>query len=121
MKPGLLTFLMRPIPKWLMISLGGGLLITVFLLLLTADMFIDTIVVGYGQLGAITKMLLWPVSAVLHLVGPGPNLGPPESHMHEWTPVQDVAVAVGIGLSWTFYSSLVFLIAWLRHWRISNR
>ena len=112
---------MRPILKWIIISLGGGLLITVFLLRLTADMFIDTIVVGYGQLGAITKMLLWPVSAVLYLVGPGPNLGPPEKHMHKWTPFQNVAVAVGIGLSWTFYSSLVFLIGWLRHRRISNR
>ena len=112
---------MRPTTKWISVSLGGGLLITVGLLLLSADMFIDIIVVGYGQLGAITKMLLWPVSAVLYLVGPGPNLGPPEKHMHEWTPVQDVAVAVGIGLSWTFYSSLVFLIAWLRYRRMGNR
>jgi len=83
---------------------------SVALLLLKADLFIEIIVVGYGKLGAISKMLLWPVSAVLHLVGPGPNLGPPEKHMHEWTLVQDVAVAVDIGLSWVFYSSLVFLI-----------
>jgi hypothetical protein len=101
----------------MMISVGGGLLITVALLLLKTDLFIDIIVVGYGQLGAITKMTLWPVSAVLHLVGPGPNLGPPEKHMHEWTPVQDVAVAVEIGLSWTFYSSVVFLIVWIRQRR----
>ena len=120
-KTRIVNILMRPIPKWLMISLGGGLLITVTLLLLRADVFIDIIVVGYGQLGAITKMLLWPVSAVLYLVGPGPNLGPPEKHMHEWTPVHEIAVAVGIGLSWTFYSSLVFFIAWLRHRRMGNR
>ena len=111
MKPGLLTFLMRPIPKWLMISLGGGLLITVFLLLLTADMFIDTIVVGYGQLGAITKMLFWPVAAVLYLVGPGPNIGPPEMHGHEGTPVHILAIALGIGLSLVFYVCLLFYIS----------
>src|SRR5882724_2811412 len=113
--------LMRPITKWMMISFGGGLLITVVLLLLKADMFIDTIVIGYGHLGAITKMLFWPVAALLYLVGPGPTLGPPENHMHEWTPVHEIAVAVGIGLSWTFYSSLVFLIAWVRHRRMGNR
>src|SRR5690349_2640629 len=113
---------MRPLPKWIMISGGGGLLITVGLLLLKADVFIDIIVVGYGQLGAIAKTFLWPVSAVLYLVGPGPNLGPPEKHMHEWTPVQDVAVAVGIGLSWTFYSSLAFLVVLSRlRWKWRER
>jgi hypothetical protein len=117
----LVNALMRPIRKWMMISVGGGFLITVALLLLKTDLFIDIIVVGYGQLGAITKRLFWPVSAVLYLVGPGPTLGPPEKHMHEWTPVHDIAVAVGIGLSWTFYSGLVFLIVWLRQRRFSNR
>src|SRR5258706_4851570 len=107
---------MRPLTKWILISLAGGLLITVALLFLRDDVFsdiIDLIGAGYGQLGRILKILLWPVSALLYLVGPGPSLGPPEKHMHEWTPVHDIAVAVGIGLSWTFYSSLVFLIVWL--------
>jgi len=99
---------MRPILKWMIISLGGGLLITVALLLLREDLYIDIIGVGYDQLGAITKVLLWPVAGVLYLVGPGPNLGPSEMHMHEWTPVHEIAVAVGIGLSWTFYSSLSY-------------
>ncbi len=45
---------MRPILKWMIISLGGGLLITVALLLLREDLYIDIIGVGYDQLGAIT-------------------------------------------------------------------
>src|SRR5437667_5336074 len=85
------SLLMRPITKWILISLGGGLLITVALLLLSADLFIEIIVLGIGHLGAVARMLLWPVSAALYLVGPGPNLGPPEKHMHEWTPVHDIA------------------------------
>jgi len=108
---------MRLLTKWLMISLGGSLLITVTLLLLRGDVFsdiIDNIVLGDGQLGAIVKTIFWPVSTVLYLVGPGPLLGPPEKHRYEWTPVHDIALAVGIGLSWTFYSSLVFLVAWRR-------
>src|SRR2546427_7100036 len=121
MKPDILNIFKRPILKWMIISLGGGLLITVALLLLREDLYIDIIGVGYGHLGAITKMLFWPVAALLYLVGPGPTLGPPENHMHEWTPVHEIEVAVGIGLSWTFYSSLVFLIAWVRHRRMGNR
>lgn len=116
-----MNILNRQIVKWIVISLGGGFLITVALLILRADVFINIIVVGYGQLGAIPKMLLWPVSAILYLAGPGPNLGPPEKHMHEWTPVHDIAVAVGIGLTWSFYSGLLFLIAWLRCRRNSVR
>jgi hypothetical protein len=38
--------------------------------------------------------------------------------MHGGTPVQILAAFIGIGLSWTFYSSVVFFILWLRRkWR----
>jgi hypothetical protein len=36
-------------------------------------------------------------------------------------PVQDFAVVIGIGLSWIFYSSVVFLIIWIHHKRRALR
>jgi hypothetical protein len=49
-----------------------------------------------------TRVLLWPVSVLLALGGPGPKLGTG----YEWTSVHDVAVAVGVGLSWLFWVSV---------------
>ena len=62
-----------------------------------------------GLLAAVVKVILWPVSVCLHLVGPGPNIGTAEKPLHEWTPVEDFAVVVGIDLSWALYSSIAFL------------
>jgi membrane associated rhomboid family serine protease len=62
----------------------------------------------------ITNVLLWPVAACVYLVGPGPNIGPPEKHMHEGTPVHVLAAMVGYLLSWIFYSILVFFFVWSR-------
>jgi hypothetical protein len=49
-----------------------------------------------------THVLLWPVSVLLALVAPGPKLGTG----YEWTPVHDIAMAVGVGLSWLFWVSV---------------
>jgi hypothetical protein len=65
-----------------------------------------------GPLVAIANVALWPIHLCLYLVGPGPNIGSAEKPLREWTPVQDFAVVVGIGLSWAFYSSIAFLSIW---------
>jgi len=65
----------------------------------------------------VAKVVLWPIAVCLYLSGPGPNIGSAGKYLHEWTPVQDFAVAAGIGLSWLFYSSIVFLLIWLQQKR----
>ena len=96
--------------KWFLISVGGGFLTSVGLLLLTKD----PVILLLPAPGTIPKLLLWPVAAMVHLAGPGPSIGPPERHMHEWTPVHDIAVAVGLGLTLSFYSSILFIVLWVR-------
>ncbi len=110
--------LMRLMKKWMVISLGGGALVTVaatVALFLSADVFKNVVVDVAGPLEAVMKIVFWPVTAILHLAGPGPNVGAPQRILHEGTPVQYLAVAAGIGLSWAFYSSLALFILWLRY------
>ena len=110
--------LMRLMKKWMMLSLGGGVLVTVavtVVLLLFADVLMKIVTDVPGPLEAVAKMVFWPVTATLHLVCPGPNIGVPQKNLNEWTPFQYFAAAAGIGLSWVFYSSLAFLIFWLRY------
>jgi hypothetical protein len=100
--------------RWLLVSAGGAVLITAVLLF--ADMPVG---IGLGvdipsSLVTTAKVVLWPIAVCLYLTGPGPSIGPAQRHLHEWTPVQDFAVVAGIGLSWAFYSSIVFLVIWLR-------
>ncbi len=93
---------MRLIWKWLLVSVGGGILLSVGVI------FLDPLAFNLPRpVAAVAKIVLWPVTICLHLSGPGPNIGPTQKHWHEWTPVQDLAVATGVGLSWIFYSSLV--------------
>ena len=81
---------------WLTIGLGGGVLLTACILWFDPEPLI------FLQDRMTTRVLLWPVSALLALVGPGPKLGT----RYEWTPVHDIAVAVGLGLSWQFWVSV---------------
>jgi len=111
---------MRFKTKWLLVSVVGGVLIAVVLFVLV-DSSIDAVVGVPGPLRVVANVVLWPVTACLYLSGPGPNIGSPEKHWHEWTPVQDFAVVTGIGLSWVFYSSVVFLIIWLQDRRRASR
>jgi hypothetical protein len=104
--------------RWLLVSLGGALLIGVLLLVVS----IDTPLLGVGVdvpgwAVTVGKVVMWPIAVSLYLSGPGPNIGPEEKHLHEWTPVQDFAVVAGISLSWAFYSSIVFVLIWLRQKR----
>ena len=110
--------LMRLMKKWMMLSLGGGVLVTVavaVVLLLFADVLMKIVTDAPGPVEAVAKMVFWPLTATLHLVGPGPNTGVPRKNLDEWTPFQYFAAAAGVGLSWAFYSSLAFLIVWRRY------
>ena len=99
--------------KWLLVSVVCGVLIAVALFF--SDTLFDAVADVPGPLGDVAHVVLWPVAVCVYLSGPGPNIGTPEKPLHEWTPVQDFAVVIGIGLSWVFYSSVVFLIIWIRH------
>jgi hypothetical protein len=109
---------MRLMKKWMILSFGGGALVTVAItvvLVVFADVLMKIAVDIPGPLEAVAKMVFWPATAILHLVGPGPNMGVPQKNLDEWKPIQYFAVAAGAGVSWAFYSSLVFLIFWLRY------
>ena len=108
---------MRLKTKWLLVSVVGAVLIAAALLFVSVD---TPIGVGIGvprSLEAVAKVVLWPIAVCLYLTGPGPNMGSAGKHLHEWTPVQDFALVAGIGLSWAFYSSIVFLLIWFQHKR----
>jgi len=65
----------------------------------------------------IVEAVFWPIAACVYLSGRGAPIGPPEKHMYEGTLVQVIAALLGISFSWVFYSSLVFLIIWIRQYR----
>ena len=108
---------MRLKTRWLLVSLGGALLIAAVLLFVSVDTPIGVGIGVPGSVGAVAKIVLWPIAVCLYLSGPGPNIGSAEKHLHEWTPVQDFAVVAEIGLSWAFYSSAVFVLIWLQQKR----
>jgi hypothetical protein len=100
---------MRPMKKWIPISLGVGALLTVVLI----GVFVaasETIPHPPAALVDATNVAFWPVATLVNLSGPGPNIGTQEKPIHEVTPVQVFAIAIGITLTWIFYSSLVFLL-----------
>jgi hypothetical protein len=99
--------------KWLLISLGGGFLVTAALFVLP-DSFIAIADTPHPIADDVVQAVFWPVTVCVYLSGPGHDIGSPGKPMHEGTPVQTLAAFVGIGLSWTFYSSLVFFILRLR-------
>ena len=105
---------MRLMTKWLLVSIGGGFLVTAVLFVLPSSFLISPESKLHPIGEEIVQAVLWPVTVCVYLSGPGPAIGPPEKHMHEGTPVQILAAMIGIGLTWTFYSSLAFLILWLR-------
>jgi len=108
---------MRLKTRWLLVSAGGAVLIAAVLLFASIETPIGVGVDVPSSVGAVLKVVLWPIGVCLYWAGPGPNIGPVEKHLHEWTPVQDFAVVAGIGLSWAFYSSIVFLLIWFRRKR----
>lgn len=101
---------------WPLVSVGGAVLIPALLLFILPDTPLLSVKLP-SSLEAVGKIVLWPKAVCLYLVGPGPNIGFSESTIHEWTPVQDFAVAIGLGLSWAFYSSIGFLSIWFQRTR----
>jgi hypothetical protein len=109
---------MRLMKKWMILSFGGGVLVTgavTVVLVLFADVLMKIGTDAPGPPEAVAKMVFWPATATLNLVRPSPNIGVPQKNLDEWTLFQDFAVAAGFGLSWAFYSSAAFLIFWLRY------
>jgi hypothetical protein len=105
---------MRLIWKWLLVSLGGAVVITIALSTLP-DRLIDTPDNKASDLrDRVIEIVFWPIAVCVYLSGHGAPIGPPEKHLYEATPVQVIAAFLGIALSWFFYSSLVFLIIWVR-------
>jgi hypothetical protein len=101
---------MRLLTKWLLVSVGGGILATVALSTLP-DRWIDAPDdSAHPTADKVIATVFWPITLCVYLSGHGAPIGPPENHMYEATPVQVLAVFIGIGLSWVFYSSLVFLM-----------
>lgn len=63
------------------------------------------------------KIIPWPVPLCLYLSGPGPSVGPPEKHYHEGTPIQLIAVAIGLFFAFLFWSGGLCYRAWLETMR----
>lgn len=111
---------MRLVTKWWLTSIGGGVLITAGLFALPG-LFLAS-AEEHTVAGKVLEAVFWPVAVCVYLSGSGVPIGPPEKHMYEATPVQVIAAVLGIGLSWALYSSLGFLIFWLRHkWCADSR
>ena len=100
--------------QWLLVSACGAVLVTVLLFAFTDNWVGPDLP---APIASLVKIVLWPVTVLVSFTGSGPSIGPPEKHWHEGTPVQFLAVVTGIGLSWFFYSSLAFLVLWLRRAR----
>lgn len=112
---------MRLISKWLLVSVGGGVLATCILFALPDTLLVATDDKSHPIIDRVVEAVFWPTAVCVYLSGPGAPIGPPEKHMHEATPVQVIAAFAGIGFSWVFYSSLVFLIIWARKYRRRRR
>lgn len=102
---------MRLRRKWLAVPVGGGIVLTLGVATYPDALFVIDL---FDPVATVANVVLWPVHVCVYLSGPGPSIGPPEKQWHEWTPVQDFAVAAGIGLSWMFYSTLTFVTVRLR-------
>jgi hypothetical protein len=106
----------RLIWKWLLVSVGGGVVLTVVLSTLP-DRLVDALEdKPHPMVDKGVEVVFWPIALCVARSDHGVPIGPPEKHMYEGTPVQVIAAFVGIGLSWVFYSSLIFLL-WVRRRR----
>ena len=112
---------MRLIWKWLLVSVGGGVLVTCALFALPDTLLVSPANKPHPIVDRVVEAVFWPIAVCVYLSGPGVPIGPPEKHSYEATPVQFIAALAGIGFSWVFYSSLVFLIIWIRKYHLRRR
>src|SRR5215813_5877787 len=92
---------MRFMTKWATVAIGGSLLVAAGLLIFPAALDISV----PARFDPLVAVIFWPVLLCEHLVGAGPQLGPSGRQMMEGTPVHAFAAAVGVGVSWMFWSS----------------
>jgi hypothetical protein len=83
--------------KILLLSFLGGLLITIGLVAAG---------IAFDPPESWIKIVLWPVALLVKAAGDGPRLSSTPPQRYEWTAVHELAVAIGLGLSFTFYSAL---------------
>jgi len=86
------------------IAIALGVAITIVLCMMFLPMWEDP------PGSVIAKILLWPITAFMHLARPGPRIGPPEKNLHEGTPVHVLAFLLGCVSSSLFYSVIAFLL-----------
>lgn len=97
---------MRLRTRWLILSVGGGIVVTALL-----SIFPQLLDISFPPaVDLVSVPLLWPVVVCEHLVGPGPSMGSPGRHLHEGTPIHLLAAVVGVALSWMFWTSVAILV-----------
>jgi hypothetical protein len=106
---------MRLRTKWLLTSIGGGVLVAAGLLFVPDPFFLAEDDGAHPLIDKVLQAVFWPVPICVYVSGPGSAIGvDPQGKTHyEATPVQLIATLIGFGFSWTFYSSLSFFIVWL--------
>jgi hypothetical protein len=112
---------MRLIWKWLLVSVGGGIVVSVALSTLPDRLIDSPEYQPHPMVDKAVEVVFWPIAVCVYLSSHGAPVEPPEKHMYEATPIQVIAVFLGIGLSWVFYTSLVFLILLVQRHRWSRK
>jgi hypothetical protein len=106
---------MKSRTKWLVFSVAAGILATgAFSFVVALSRPVPSL------LDPVMRMVFWPVILSVHLSGQGPSIGPPERHFHEGTPIQLIAVAIGLFLTVIFWSGLVFVVVRVRRRRVAD-
>ena len=107
---------MRPLKKWLLISVGGGVLVAAGVLFSPDPFFLWDNYEEHALASKVLEGLFWPVPVCLYLSGPGAAMGAylNGKMRYEATPIQVIAASLGFGLSWTFYTSFPFFVGWIR-------
>jgi hypothetical protein len=83
---------------WWLLAGGGGLAITVVF---------DLSDLALGKPEGVMRIVLWPADLLFWASGPGVPVG---RGGYEWTPVQDLAMWVGIRMSWAFWVCVMPLL-----------
>jgi hypothetical protein len=88
---------MRQRTKWLLTSIGGGVLVAAGLLFVPDPFFISEGDRAYPLTDKILQAVFWPVPLSVYVSGPGASIGvdPQRKPRYEATPVQLIATLIG--------------------------
>ena len=89
--------------------LTGWKLIVVSLILGVGIMAVITVGVLWAESRVIARILLWPSYLIVRLIPPH-NIGTEEDPFYEGTPLDLLAVMIGLILNAIFYGSVVYLV-----------